>query len=83
MLHRSATPQIPYMKLSSISVLIATPILLAACNSLDNPFANLFKTGRDARVYNPQTGSFEWPADKATPRPQKSAHARPQPARLR
>jgi len=61
------------MKLLSISILIAASILLAGCNSLDNPFANLFKTGKDARVYNPQTGQFEGPAENATPRPQKSA----------
>ena len=31
--------------------------LLASCTSTDN----LFNTGRDARIYNPRTGRYEWP----------------------
>ncbi len=50
----------------------------AGCNSLDSPFADvpLLKTGRDARVFNVQTGEYEWPKN-TTPRPQ----AAPPPAR--
>lgn len=42
----------------------------AGCNSLDNPLTGFkpFRTGRDARTYNVQTGDYEWPKD-ATPRP--------------
>jgi hypothetical protein len=25
---------------------------------------NLFNTGRDARVYNPATGRYEWPGEQ-------------------
>ena len=48
--------------------------LCAGCNSLDNPLSDfrIFKTGRDARTFNPQTGEYEWPKD-ATPRPQNRA----------
>lgn len=31
--------------------------LLASCAPTDN----LFNTGRDARIYNPMTGRYEWP----------------------
>lgn len=41
-------------------------IFVAGCSSLDNPFAsmNLFRTGRDARVFNAQTGEYEWPKEE-------------------
>jgi hypothetical protein len=44
--------------------------LLAGCNSLDSPFSDwkVFQSGRDGRVYNPQTGEYEWPKN-TTPRP--------------
>ena len=58
-------------KLSSLS-LFASALLLVGCNSLDNPFGNLFKTGRDERIFNPQTGQYEWP-NRSTPAPRKSA----------
>lgn len=62
------------MKFSSAIIPVCVlAALLAACSSLDNPFGSLFHTGHDERVYNPQTGQYEWPAGKATPKPQKSA----------
>ena len=62
------------MKLSFLSVLlIAASAFLTGCGSLNNPLAGLFRTGRDARVYNAQTGQFEWPEEKKAPRQRKSA----------
>jgi hypothetical protein len=57
------------MKLTSL-LTAAGLALLAGCNSLDSPFSDwkLLQTGRDGRVYNPQTGEYEWPKN-ATPRP--------------
>ena len=51
--------------------------LCAGCNSLDSPLSNfvIFRTGRDARTFNPQTGEFEWPKD-TTPRPAGKAPRR-------
>ena len=51
---------------------VAALALGAGCSSLDNPITSLgiFRTGRDARTFNPQTGEYEWPKD-ATPRPQR------------
>lgn len=61
------------MKLSSILIPAAASLLLAGCNSLDNPISNLFHgVGRDERVYNAQTGEWEWPADKRKPSEKKS-----------
>jgi hypothetical protein len=64
------------MKLSPLVVLLGASALLAACNSLDNPLRgmNLLGTGHDGRVYNPQTGEFEWPKD-ATSRPGRTRKA--------
>jgi hypothetical protein len=60
--------KIRFMKLSSVIILAMASLLLAACSSLDNPFSNLFHFGsHDERVYNPQTGEWEWPADKRKP----------------
>jgi hypothetical protein len=62
------------MKLSSITILTAAALSLTACNSLDNPVANLFHSaGHDERVYNPQTGQWEWPAEKRAKQEKKSA----------
>lgn len=64
------------MKLSSLTLFAAGALLLAGCSSLDNPFAGLFHgVGHDERVYNPQTGQWEWPADKRTSKEKKSALA--------
>ena len=60
------------MKLSFFSVLIVASALFTGCSSLDNPLAGFFHTGHDARVYNPQTGQFEWPEEKK-PRGQKKS----------
>lgn len=39
---------------------------LAGCSDLsDNPLSVLTRTGRDARVFNPQTGHYEWPEEEA------------------
>ena len=62
------------MKLSSVTILVALSALFAGCSSLDNPFAGWFHSHGDARVYNPQTGEWEWPNEKATPKPQKAAN---------
>jgi hypothetical protein len=64
----------PSMKLSSILIPAAASLLLAACNSLDNPITNLFHgVGRDERVYNSQTGQWEWPSEKRKAQEKKSA----------
>jgi hypothetical protein len=61
------------MKLSSILIPAAASLLFAGCNSLDNPISNMFHgVGRDERVYNAQTGQWEWPADKHKPTEKKS-----------
>ena len=61
------------MKISTVTILAASFCLFAGCNSLTNPFAGLFH-GHDERVYNPQTGEWEYPNKKGpTPPPQKSA----------
>ncbi len=54
------------MKPAPLIALATTVLLAAGCNSLDNPLAGLnpFDTGHDARVYNQQTGEFEWPKDQ-------------------
>jgi hypothetical protein len=66
-----------FMKFPIPVVFLATSALVAGCNSLDNPLAgvNLLGSGRDARVYNAQTGEFEWPKDS-----QKRRTRRPAPA---
>ena len=68
------------MKLSHLAA-AAGLALLAGCNSLDNPLSDLtiFKTGRDSRVYNPQTGEYEWPdkANKPRPRAERVAAGKP------
>jgi len=62
------------MKLSYILIPATASLLLAGCNSLDNPVSNLFRgVGRDERVYNTQTGEWEWPANKQKPADKKSA----------
>ena len=44
-------------------------LVLAGCSSLEHP--NFFRTSHDARVYNPQTGRYEWPDDAPPPAPRK------------
>lgn len=51
------------MKAPTPAIFLAAT-LLAGCNSLDNPVGGLLATGRDARVFNAQTGEFEWPKDQ-------------------
>jgi hypothetical protein len=65
-----AMPLSKFMKFrASAVVFAATAVLVAGCNSLDNPLGGLFHTGDDARVFNSQTGQWEWPPEKRTPRP--------------
>lgn len=61
------------MKLPPLLALAALA-LSAGCNSLDNPFAGIrvLHTGQDARTFNPQTGTYDWPAG-TTPRPPTKA----------
>jgi hypothetical protein len=49
------------MKLAPLLAALSVGSLLVACNSLDNPFHAILNTGNDARVYNSNTGSYEWP----------------------
>ena len=55
--------------------LLLFPLALAGCGS-PSPGSNLFNTGRDARVYDPATGRYEWPAGEARPQPRRSAPTR-------
>lgn len=66
-----------FMKFPIPALFLATSVLVTGCNSLDNPLAgmNLLGSGRDGRVYNSQTGEFEWPKDS-----QKRRAHRPAPA---
>jgi hypothetical protein len=70
---RQAKADFRPMKRSLFSILIAVSALLTGCGSLENPFANFFRTGRDARVYNAQTGQFEWPEEKKPSSERKAA----------
>lgn len=58
-LHQSTNPTHP-MKLPHLLALAALA-LGAGCNSLENPFAGIriLHTGRDARTFNPQTGTYD------------------------
>lgn len=56
------------MKLTHILAVISLGSLLIACDSLDNPLRNL---GHDERVYNSNTGHYEWPDDLASQQKQK------------
>ena len=64
-------------------VLAAAAVALGAgCHSLDNPFSSIPNTGRDARIYNVQTGRWEWPEKdrpRSTPKPARTAAATPAP----
>jgi hypothetical protein len=42
-------------------MLVFAMSLITGCKSPDP--GNLFNTGKDARVYNPMTGRYEWPDD--------------------
>lgn len=72
-IHESNNHPARCMKLPLLFALTASA-LCAGCNSLDSPLTSLnpFRSGHDGRVYNIQTGEYEWPKD-ATPRPVKSA----------
>jgi hypothetical protein len=63
------------MKFLSIALLLSAALLLAACNSLDNPFANLFHGNHDGRVFNPQTGQWDYPNGNANPTPKSKSAA--------
>ena len=74
-----AMSQSNFMKFPIPVVFLATSVLVAGCNSLDNPLAgmNLLGTGHDGRVYNAQTGEFEWPKDSQKRRASRPAGPRP------
>ena len=63
------------MKFSLPAVFLVASVFVAGCNSLDNPFGGMLGSGHDERVYNAQTGEFEWPKDK-----KKQPTGRPSPA---
>ena len=67
------------MKILSSAVVCALAISVVGCSSLDNPLSafNPFRSGRDARVYNAQTGEYEWPKEEGA-RHQAGAPAAPQ-----
>ena len=46
-------------------LLLCLCLALAACKSSQTE--NLFNTGRDARVYNPISGRYEWPDQRRGP----------------
>ena len=60
-----------FMKFTLPVVFLAASVFVVGCNSLDNPLAdtNLLGSGHDARVYNAQTGEYEWPKDSKKRRP--------------
>jgi hypothetical protein len=58
-----------FTKFPLLAVFLVASVFVAGCNSLDNPVGGLLDTGRDARVYNPQTGEFEWPKDSQNQKP--------------
>ncbi|MCE9610017.1 MAG: hypothetical protein K8R23_07385 [Chthoniobacter sp.] len=66
------------MKLPHLLALAALA-LGAGCNSLENPFAGIrvLHTGQDARTFNPQTGTYDWPAG---PKPHPPTTAAPAPS---
>ncbi len=66
---RLAMPLSNFMKFRTSAVVLAATALVTGCNSLDNPLGGLLNTGNDARVFNSQTGQYEWPPEKRTPRP--------------
>ncbi len=62
-------------------ILLLLALTLAGCGS-PGTGSNLFNTGRDARVYNPATGRYEWPEEELRPKPRKTDSPRttaPQP----
>jgi hypothetical protein len=68
------------MKFAPLLAALSLGFLVAACESLDSPFNSLssnplLNTGRDARVYNGNTGSYEWPNTTPHPRPQPTPTA--------
>ena len=59
--------------MSRIFLLLA--LTLAGCGS-PGLGSNLFNTGRDARVYNPATGRYEWPEEEVRPKSRHTPAAR-------
>lgn len=47
-------------------LLVALGLICGCADSEDGYPSPLLRTGRDARVYNPMTGRFEWPDDPPT-----------------
>lgn len=53
-----------------LPVLFVACLGIGACSPIER---DLFASGRDARVYNPQTGRYEWPEEDRPARRRKSA----------
>jgi len=47
-------------------------LALNGCSTPSSPARNLFRSGQDARVYNPMTGRYEWPDEPAASRPSRT-----------
>jgi hypothetical protein len=56
--------QSKFMKFPLPAFILSGSVLIAGCNSLDNPLGGFLGSGHDARVYNSQTGQFEWPKEE-------------------
>jgi len=56
----------------------AALLALSGCaDTPNNPARALFRSGDDARTYNPMTGRYEWPDESTTPRTRISSGTRP------
>lgn len=52
--------EVPMLRAVLLILALATiAVVSAGCTPTTSQ--NLFNTGRDARVYNPATGRYEWP----------------------
>ena len=50
-------------------MLLLAAVALAGCNQIELP--DYFASGRDSRVYNAQTGQYEWPDSEPKRTPYK------------
>ena len=70
-------PHSKFMKILFPATLLTASLFIVGCDSLDNPLSGLLRSGHDERVYNSQTGEFEWPKDSkkrpSNPRPAGAA----------
>jgi hypothetical protein len=63
------------MKFPHILSALCAGALLAACNSLDSPLQYVSNIGHDGRVYNTNTGSWDWPEEHNVANKQKQRNA--------